>query len=133
MPGIVLKFPILAGKTEAWRRFCQEMAGSRLELYEASRRRLGITRERMALVETLFGAEAITTVEANNIGRALVQIMTSNLPFDCWYRERLNELHGVNLTHFKEYAQPAPSAQPQELLFEWGGTTGPRENKGVKT
>ena len=49
MPGIVLTFPILPGKVEAWRRFCQELAGSRSTLYEASRRRLGITRERMAL------------------------------------------------------------------------------------
>ena len=56
MPGVVLTFPILGGKAEAWRRFCQEMAGSRASLYEASRRRLGITRERMVLVESAFGA-----------------------------------------------------------------------------
>ena len=56
VPGIVLTFPILAGKVEAWRRFCQELAGSRSILYEASRRRLGITCEQMALLETAFGA-----------------------------------------------------------------------------
>ena len=33
MSGIVLTFPILAGKVEAWRRFCQELSGSRLKLY----------------------------------------------------------------------------------------------------
>ena len=43
MSGIVLTFPILAGKVEAWRRFCQEISGSRRQMYEASRQRLGIT------------------------------------------------------------------------------------------
>lgn len=125
MPGIVLTFPILAGKAEAWRRFCQEMAGWRLPMYEASRRQLGITCERMALVETPFGAAAVTTLETPNIGRTLAQIMTSDLPFDCWYRERLEELHGVNLTRYQQFAQPAPAAQPQELLFEWCVPIGP--------
>jgi hypothetical protein len=119
MPGIVLTFPILAGKSEAWRRFCQELSGSRLHLYGSSRRRMGITCERMALVETLLGSAAVTTLEAPNIDRALAQIMTSDRPFDCWYRERLEELHGVNLTRYELFAQPAPDALPQELLFEW--------------
>ncbi len=119
MPGIVLTFRILPGKVEAWRRFCQEMAGSRSTLYEASRRRLGITRERMALVENAFGAAAVTTFEAQNIGLALGQIISSNLPFDDWYRQQLDELHGVNLTRYEQFAQPAPASQPQELLFEW--------------
>ena len=119
MPGIVLTFPILAGKVEAWRRFCQELAGSRSILYEASRRRLGITCEQMALLETVFGATSVTTLEARNIGRMLVQIMTSDLPFDRWYRERLEDLHGVTLTHYKQFAQPAPTTVPPELLFEW--------------
>ena len=119
MPGIVLTFPILPGKVEAWRRFCQEMAGSRSIPFEASRRRLGITRERMALVENGFGAAAVTTFEAKNVGRTLGQIMTSDLPFDGWYRKQLEELHGVNLTHYQQFAQLEPDALPQELLFEW--------------
>ena len=61
----------------------------------------------------------MTTFEAPNIGRTLGQIMTSNLPFDLWYRERLEELHGVNLARYEQFAQPAPPALPQELLFEW--------------
>jgi hypothetical protein len=119
MPGIVLTFPILAGKVEAWRRFCQEMAGSRAIPYEASRRRLGITCERMALVETPFGAAAVTSFEAHNIGQTLTKIITSDLPFDGWYREQVEELYGVNLTRYAQFAQPAPAALPQELLFDW--------------
>jgi hypothetical protein len=119
MSGIVLTFPIITGKVEAWRRFCQELAGSRRQMYEASRRRLGITRERLALVETAFGSAAVTTLEAHNMGQALDQIIASKLPFDRWYREQVQELHGVNLAGYEIFLQPAPPSENQELLFEW--------------
>jgi hypothetical protein len=119
MSGIVLTFPILAGKVEAWRRFCQELSGSRRKLYEASRQRLGITRERLALVETAFGSMAVTTLEAPDVAQALGQIIASVLPFDVWYRERLQELHGVNLAGYEQFSQPKPTTHDQELLFEW--------------
>ena len=119
MSGIVLTFPILSGKVEAWRRFCQELAGSQRQLYEASRQRLGITRERMVLVETAYGSTAATTLEAPNVDQALGQIITSNLPFDLWYRERVQELHGINLVGYDQFVQSVPPSQNQELLFEW--------------
>jgi hypothetical protein len=119
MSGIVLTFPILDGKVEAWRRFCQELCGFRQKPYEASRQRLGITRERLALVETSFGATAVTTLEALDVAQALGQIITSELPFDIWYREKLQELHGVNLARYEQFAQPTPLPPNQELIFEW--------------
>ena len=119
MSGIVLTFPILSGKVEAWRRFCQELSGSRRQPYEASRQRLGITFERLALVETAFGAMAVTTLEAIDVDRALGQIIASEIPFDVWYRERLQKLHGINLAGYEKYAQPTPLPDNQELLFEW--------------
>ena len=119
MSGIVLTFPILSGKVEAWRRFCQELSGSRRLPYEASRQRMGITRERLALVETSFGATAVTTLEAPDVDRALGQIIASEIPFDIWYRERLQKLHGINLAGYEQFAQPTPIPDNQELLFEW--------------
>jgi hypothetical protein len=119
LSGVVLTFPILNGKVEAWRRFCQELSGSRRNPYEASRQRLGITRERLTLVETDFGATAVTTLEAPDVAQALGQIIASELPFDIWYRERLQELHGVNLAGYEQFAQPVPLPPNQELLFEW--------------
>ena len=119
MPSIVLTIPILAGKVEAWRRFCQELSGSRLEMYEDSRRRMGIGRECMSLVETPFGSTATTTLESQNIDRTLAQIINSELPFDSWYRERLEELHGINLTRYRRFEQPGTASHPQELLLDW--------------
>jgi hypothetical protein len=119
MPGMVLALPIGADQVEAWRRFCQELSGSRLQLYIASRRRLGITCERLALTETAFGAVTVTTLEATDVARVLEQILTSDLPFDRWYREKVMTLHGIQLAGFKRAAVPEPPAPDQELLFEW--------------
>jgi hypothetical protein len=119
MSGIVLTFPILAGKVEAWRRFCQELSGSRRKPYEASRQRLGITRERLALVDTAYGATAVTTLEAPNVAQALGQIISSGLPFDSWYRERLLELYGINLAGYEQFMQPKTLPLNQEVHFEW--------------
>jgi len=119
MTGIVLTFPILAGKVEAWRRFCQELSGVWRKPYAASRQRLGITFERLALVETGYGATSVTTLEAPDIDRALGQIIASQVPFDIWYREKLWLLHGINLAGYALFAHPAPIPENQEMLFEW--------------
>src|SRR5437764_12510614 len=82
MPGITLTLPIIVGKVEAWRRFCQEMSGLHHSGHEACRLRQGITHERMALIETQFGSAAVTTFEAVDVGQALDALLTSDLPFD---------------------------------------------------
>lgn len=119
MPGIVFTFPIVAGKVEAWRRFGQELAGSRRQMYEASRQRMGITRERLALVETAFGSAAVSTLETTDIDRALGQIISSMLPFDRWYRKQVRELHGIDLAKYEQSLHQAPLPENQELIFEW--------------
>ena len=124
MSGIVMSNPIAPGKVEAWRRFCQELGGARRQTYEASRRRLGITRERLGLVETPFGSAALTTIDARDLGQALGQIMTSDLPFDRWYRERIQELQGVEQSGYGLLSERPPLSQDQELLFEWTSDPG---------
>jgi len=70
-------------------------------------------------VENSFGATSVTMLEAIDVDEALTHIITSILPFDCWYRERLQELHGINLTGYEKYVQTVQPIQNQELLFEW--------------
>ena len=128
-PGLVLTLPIAAGRVEAWRRFCQELSGSRRPEFEASRQRLGITRERMVLVESLFGASAVTTLEAHNLALALAEMLASKRPFESWYRERLQDLCGITLTHYEHYVQGGLADASQETLFEWilPGRPGPEQ------
>jgi hypothetical protein len=73
----------------------------------------------MALVENAYGAMAATTLEASDVTQALGQIITSNFPFDVWYRKQLQELYGVELDGYEQFLQPIPLTPNQELLFEW--------------
>lgn len=119
MSGIVLTLPILAGKVEAWQRFCQESAGFHHQSYEASRQRLGITRELLALIETAFGSMAVTTLEGPDVAHSFGQIIVSSFPFDIWYRERILELHGVNLEGYEQFSKPASIPINLEVHFDW--------------
>ena len=123
-PGIVLTFPLLSGKVEAWRRFCQELAGSRRIVYTLSRHRLGVTREQMTLRESPLGSVATTTLEAPDLARVLGELMLSTLPFESWYRERLQDLHGIQLTGYTPYPTAAELIQAREMLFDWRTLTG---------
>jgi hypothetical protein len=128
MPGIVLTLPILAGKVEAWRRFCQELSHSRRQMYETSRRRLGITHERLALVESAYGATAVTVLETPDVEQALCKIVTSTLPFDNWYREQILEIFGITRAGDEQFVLQAAQAPEHELLFEW--TCDPERDAG---
>jgi hypothetical protein len=109
--------PILPGKAEAWRRFMQEMGGSRRGEYEASRRRLGIRVERAWISETRRRTIGIIIIEANHLEQALADLATSDHPFDRWFREQLLTLQGVDL------ARPDPALLP-DLIFAWQSDEG---------
>ena len=109
--------PILPGKAEAWRRFMQEMGESRRREYEASRRRLGIRTERAWISETRRRTIGIILIEADHLEQALAALATSDYPFDCWFREQLLILQGVDLT------RPDPALRP-DLVFAWQSDEG---------
>ena len=119
MSCIVLTFPILPGKEESWRWFCQEISSSQLQMYLSSRRSMGITHERLVLVKNAFGSSSMITLEAPDIAQAFGRIIDSHLPFDVWYRERIQELHGINLAGYEQYSQPTQLPLHQEVYFEW--------------
>lgn len=112
MPTLTMTLPIRPGKLEAWRRFCQELQGARRQAYESSRRRLGIVREQFALVQTPVGDAALASIEADDVGRALSDLVASDHPFDRWFKARLQELHGVSLNQTSD-------GHPSDPEFEW--------------
>ena len=104
-------WPILPGKQEAWRRFCQALLGGRLDEYAESCRRLGITKELIWLAQTSEGDLAIVYLEATHPDQVLPHLAASDLPFDCWLRKQVLELHGVDLTQ--------PQRSGSELVLAW--------------
>ena len=112
MTSLALAFPILPGKTQQWKHFCQEMVGPRHLEYEASRTRLGVTREVAYLQQTPRGDLAVVYVEAQEIPRVFEGFGRSREPFDVWFRQQAMEIHGVDLT------QPLPGPLP-EAIVDW--------------
>ena len=112
MAAIAFVWPILPGRQEAWRRFCQALLGSRLCEYEESRQRLGITKELIWLAQTLQGDMAIMYLEAEHPEQMLPQLAASDLPFDRWLRQQLLELHCLDVTQPK-------AGLANELIFVW--------------
>lgn len=113
MASLRLVLPILPGKEEAWRRLYQELSGSRRPEYEESRRRLGITRECVWVSQILQGEIAIVHLEAKEPEQVFQQLAASDLPFDRWFRQQLQEVHGLDVT------QPKVVAPSTEVIFDW--------------
>ncbi len=111
MASLASAFPVLPGKREALRRFTEEMGGARRSEYEASRRRLGITIERSYLQQTPQGDLVIVYTEADHPEQLLERIAASQDPFDVWFKQQLQEIHGV------DFNQPPPGPPP-ELIFD---------------
>lgn len=112
MAVLAFALPILPGKQEAWRRFCQELLESRYREYKQSRQKLGITREVVWFTQTEQGEMAIVFLEAEHPELVFAGLGESDLPFDRWLRQQLSELHGFD-------AGKLLHGLPSELIFTW--------------
>ena len=90
--------PIQKGKLDAWKKYAAEMSGPKRAEFEASRKRVGLSKEKVWLQKTPMGDFAVVYWEANDIKKVFEQFATSNDPFDKWFREKvLIEIHGMDL------------------------------------
>ena len=112
MASLASAFPILPGKTEQWKHFCQEMVGPRRSEYEASRQRLGMSREVAYPQQTPQGDLVVVYIEAQDIPRVFEGFGRSQEPFDVWFREQVKDIHGV------DFSQPLPGPLP-EAIVDW--------------
>ena len=125
MAWIAVAGPLLPGKEEPWRRFVQEVTGSRANEYEEMKRRLGICNETLSLMQIPRklhkGALVLIQLETEEPEEIVQRLETSEHPFDLWLKDRLLEFHGYNLSG------ASPRAAP-ELIFT--GSTIPNETNG---
>jgi hypothetical protein len=110
--GLAYVLPIFPGKQEAWRRFCQELEGSRRCEYERSRGRLGITKEYIWFAQVPQGEIAIVYLEAAQPELVIAQLASSDSSFDRWFRSQLLELHGLDVSQL-------PTSPGCETVFMW--------------
>jgi hypothetical protein len=98
MAVIAAAIPLLPGKGEEWRRWVQELQGSRHGEYAALRNRLGIHFER-SWIGMVQGVELVFVyLEVEDSAQIRMRLLNSSYPFDCWYRKKLQTLHGLDIT-----------------------------------
>ena len=104
-------FPILPGKTDEWRKFIDELNGSRHADFVASRARAGV-QERTFLQPTPMGDLVIVTLEGEDPERSFGQMMHATDAFTLWFLERVKAIHGVDLT------APMPGGSPSRQVLD---------------
>jgi hypothetical protein len=89
--------PILAGKTDAWRKAAAEINGPRNAAYKESRRKHGIKREHVSLQSTPMGDLVVVHMEAPDQQSVMRAMMEGTSDFDTWFRETvLIGVHGFD-------------------------------------
>ena len=109
-----LAFPVLPGKTEADIRSIAEAFKADPAGYWESRNALGCTLERAFWQNTPMGDFVVAYVEssADSVAEAFMRAATDDTPIGRFFREKVLEVHGIDLT------QPPPGAPP-EIVGEW--------------
>jgi uncharacterized protein DUF6176 len=101
MIAIMTAIPLLPGKSEVWRRWVQELQGLRQAEYAEALRRWGISRTRSWISEAR-GSDVVVTYFELQDPDALSDILeTSQHPFDIWYRQKLQEFHGMDVRQIR--------------------------------
>ncbi len=89
----------------------EECGGPRREEYLRSRQRVGVSREVVWHQTTPQGTVAIVYLEVDDPQRFFEVVGSSDDPFDRWFREKGQEIHGIDMS------QPLPGGLPQ-MVFD---------------
>jgi hypothetical protein len=98
MPGFAFSIPVVPGKEELDRQTLKEMLGRRRPEYEAALREAGITRQAIWHQATPAGTVAVVYVEGDDPETGVARFGSSEQPFNAWFRERMKEVHGVDIS-----------------------------------
>jgi membrane protein required for beta-lactamase induction len=98
MSTIAFATPLLPGMTGLDRdAMTSFQTGERKTDYEDARRRAGITREKVWIQTTPAGDMAIVYMEADDLDAAFAALGKSDEPFDRWFRDHVQRVHGFSL------------------------------------
>jgi hypothetical protein len=111
MDHICLTVPVLAGKTADARHFMQQLNGPRQAEFDASERRLGITKEIWYLAPLASGDHLIGYIESSDFASALQSFVSSRDSFDLWFKDQMLDATGLDLNN------PPADMKPSEMLL----------------
>jgi hypothetical protein len=94
----VLAAPVLPGKLAKWKSVLNEVKGPRKKDYQASRKKMGIKRERVWLQHTLTGDFVLVSFEGKDTSKVMERFLKSKDPFDKWFAQSVKEIHGIEVS-----------------------------------
>ena len=99
MRGVVLAAPVLPEKVEAWREWSRDLAeGPRRNEFVTFMKKCSLSRDRCWLQENPEDTLAIILYEGETPEIFLQQIGISQEPFAVWFREKVKDLHGIDMS-----------------------------------
>lgn len=96
--------PVMPHKEEAWRRFIQELQGSRGRAFRVWCRRLELDVEQIWLNETPGGTVVIVKLTIGDRETTLKRLADMRTPFERWLRQQILTLHGLDLLKITQAA-----------------------------
>jgi hypothetical protein len=113
MDHICMVVPVLPGKSAAARAFMHQLDGARRGEYDASERRIGVSKEVWFLASLPSGDQMIGYLESADFNRALTMFIGSRDPFDMWFKAEVQGATGLDLNN------PPADLGPAELLSNY--------------
>jgi hypothetical protein len=105
-------FPVLPGKLDAARSYAKETMGPQRSGFDEWQKRGKTTRETWSLQENPDGsAVLIVLLESPDPQQSFAEHAQDSSDFAVWFRERIKEVSGVDLTQ--------PQEGGPELILEW--------------
>ncbi len=111
MASTAMTFRIQPGMTPATIEFAEEALGPRRAGHDASRAKLGITREKVWVENTNRGDTLVFYLEGGDLDASMSMLGESNSMYDLWFREKIYALTGSDWCDFRQ-------VKPAELIFE---------------
>jgi hypothetical protein len=105
MAQIAFAVPVMPGQEDLDRQTLEEMAGPRREEHEAAMREAGMRQHAVWHQETPEGTIAVVTVEADDPEAAIVQFGSSDEPFNRWFRDQMEQVHGIDISQSSPQVQ----------------------------
>jgi hypothetical protein len=106
MNSIGFVVPVLPGKEQADVDWMNALGGARSEEYRAAWSAAGFKRHTVWQQPTPTGTVDVVYLEADDVPAAMAAISSSEEPFHKWFRERVMDSHGIDLT---QGAAPQPT------------------------
>jgi hypothetical protein len=108
MSSIGFVVPVLPGKEQTDREWMDALDGERRQDYQSAWKDAGFRHHTVWQQQTPNGTVDIVYLEADDIPAAMQAITSSDSPFHQWFRGRVLDTHGLDLT------QGSPP-QPEQL------------------